>query len=275
MAGGVGQNAAPAPIIQFLIQVYGEEREALMQHAISHGYGVEVADFYLPELLDNEARCTALVSWYRERLSSVQGMIAFHGAFLDLRGSARDPRIVGVTRARVDHCMDIAECLGATCAIFHSDFNASIRHPAYPPGWLQRQAAFWRDAMTNRRVQLLLENLWEPTPELLRDAAGQIGLDSVGACLDTGHAHLYSQVPLGDWVDVLAERIRYLHLSDNDGSYDQHLSPGRGTIDWTSFADALRRGNRSLPVVPETETLDRVQETVGALTRLGLLRPAP
>jgi len=58
-------------------------------------------------------------------------------------------------------------------------------------------------------------------------------------CFDTGHANLvgYKQ---SDIISVLGDRISCLHVHDNDGREDFHLSPFTGTVDWVDFCDALK-----------------------------------
>lgn len=56
----------------------------------------------------------------------------------------------------------------------------------------------------------------------------QVGkkFDSIKYCLDTGHAHLDPKHSFKEYVDKLAERITYVHLTDNYGRIDDHEPPG-------------------------------------------------
>jgi len=42
-------------------------------------------------------------------------------------------------------------------------------------------------------------------------------------------------------VEKLGRRIFYVHASDNDGRDNDHLAPGRGTVDWVALLEGLRR----------------------------------
>jgi sugar phosphate isomerase/epimerase len=89
-------------------------------------------------------------------------------------------------------------------------------------------------------VRLLAENLTsEPTsPERLMEIL-QIGhLDSVGVCLDLGHAHL--TVGVAAAIATVGNRIGSVHVHDNHGLKDEHLWPGAGTIDWPATVEALK-----------------------------------
>jgi sugar phosphate isomerase/epimerase len=105
-------------------------------------------------------------------------------------------------------------------------------------------------------VQLLLENLPNrvATPEHLVEITRIGHFDSVGFCLDVGHAHMAdpqpetSHAPAKSAVTLAFEafgkigsRLTELHLHDNHGGQsgngkDEHLWPGQGTVDWAEAA---------------------------------------
>lgn len=61
--------------------------------------------------------------------------------------------------------------------------------------------------------------------------------EAVRVCLDTGHIHLG-----GHWrsfLRVAEGRICHVHIHDNRGTWDDHLPPGEGRIDWTEIATTL------------------------------------
>ena len=90
-------------------------------------------------------------------------------------------------------------------------------------------------------VTLLSENiLWGASsdPRIIADLVEAVGSNWFGWCFDTGHAHCCGYAP-----DVLTECAvapLSLHIQDNDGSGDQHLIPGDGTIDWNVFTNTLK-----------------------------------
>ncbi|MDF2686358.1 MAG: sugar phosphate isomerase/epimerase [Clostridia bacterium] len=60
----------------------------------------------------------------------------------------------------------------------------------------------------------------------------------VGACWDTGHAHIngYNQY---EHIIKFGKRLKVLHIQDGDGKRDLHTAPFYGTIDWKSVRKAL------------------------------------
>lgn len=68
----------------------------------------------------------------------------------------------------------------------------------------------------------------------------QVSDPAFGAVLDTGHLHAQKEI-LSLSVEKIGRRIFYTHVSDNDGRDNEHLAPGRGTVDWEGLFRGLRR----------------------------------
>lgn len=269
MAGPAQPSTPVAPgISQFLLQVYGDEREVMLDYAIKQGHGVDVSDFISQHFLDDAPRCKELVAWYRSRLTDVAGQVTLHGALWDLAPSSRDSKVRAATMERMNQCLDIAEELGISWVVFHLDFFPPARDPNYFRLWTERQAAFWQELLQNRSVTMLLENIWEPRAEIVRAAVDSVGLDCVSACLDAPHVHLNSRQSQSEWVNELGNRIRCLHVSDNDRSLSQHLPPGQGTIDWKDLLGAMVRHGLSVPTVIEVHGVAGAQATMDYLRTL-------
>jgi sugar phosphate isomerase/epimerase len=95
-------------------------------------------------------------------------------------------------------------------------------------------------------VRLLVENLLSEatTPGHLIEILRIGHLNSVGVCLDLGHAHI--SVGVAEAISTLNTRIASIHVHDNHGEKDEHLWPGDGSIDWPSTVQALK----ALPEIP-------------------------
>lgn len=89
-------------------------------------------------------------------------------------------------------------------------------------------------------VRVLVENLLsDPTTPAHLAAILELGhLNSVGVCLDLGHAHM--TVGTAEAIATLGNRIASVHVHDNHAVKDEHLWPGDGTIDWPATANALK-----------------------------------
>ncbi|MBD3317307.1 MAG: TIM barrel protein [Chitinivibrionales bacterium] len=92
-------------------------------------------------------------------------------------------------------------------------------------------------------VCLVLENM---LPHLLfgnvQDTLwilGALRSIAVGTCLDTGHAYLSREFDRVTY--KLSGHLALIHASDNNGERDDHLPPGKGTIEWERFFLAITR----------------------------------
>ncbi|MBI3948692.1 MAG: sugar phosphate isomerase/epimerase [Armatimonadetes bacterium] len=77
------------------------------------------------------------------------------------------------------------------------------------------------------------------TPAELVDLVDTFATPRVGICWDTGHAHL-QRLDQGPAIRALGQRLKVLHIQDNNGDSDQHLLPFNGTVDWRAVMGALR-----------------------------------
>ena len=114
--------------------------------------------------------------------------------------------------------------------------------------WSQRTLEFAETALEHLGafarplgVRVLVENLLsEPTtPEHLITILDLGHLDSIGVCLDLGHANI--TVGVAEAFAVLGDRIASMHVHDNHGTKDEHLWPGEGSIDWPAVREAVSR----------------------------------
>jgi sugar phosphate isomerase/epimerase len=74
----------------------------------------------------------------------------------------------------------------------------------------------------------------------------QIDSPALMACVDVGHTHLFSSIDLDTWLDVMAPYLIHVHLNNNLGKVDEHLSLDAGVIDYEEVLPKLR----ALPLRP-------------------------
>ena len=107
-------------------------------------------------------------------------------------------------------------------------------------------------ALKDYGVKIALENLftWNPikkqyyannvcSASQIKMMIEELGADCFCACVDTGHAILGGQDPVG-MIRALGENVSVLHLQDNNGVDDLHLLPGLGYINWQNVMSALK-----------------------------------
>lgn len=69
-----------------------------------------------------------------------------------------------------------------------------------------------------------------------------LGAPALGVCWDTSHANIMG-LNQPEAIRTCGDLLIALHCSDNDGSGDQHRTPGYGNVDWPGIVVALREIN--------------------------------
>jgi len=208
-----------------LIICDNDEFDIVFPFCIAEGTGIEFQSFWDPTLSDEYP---ALIEY---QLSKIKGIAtrAYHEPFGDLNCGSYDPLIREVSRKRMSFGYRIAQKLEAMHIIFHHGY---VPHTSPPKNWIPRFVQFWKSFLENKpdNVYFHLENLLEISPDIIVETIDTISDRRVNACLDIGHANCNSTTHVLKWIEKLGDRIGYVHLHGNDGTEDQHLAIGKGTI---------------------------------------------
>lgn len=147
--------------------------------------------------------------------------------------------------ARLLRHIDIAAQMDVRTIVIHPGGKVV---PTTRAEWKQVQAlnvaAFHRlgDAAGERGMHIGLENLPRQgyaTPYEMWELLDAIDHPALGITLDTSHANLV-RLDIPATVREFAPKLFATHISDNDYSGDQHLTPGGGNIDWLAVMAAFR-----------------------------------
>lgn len=188
-----------------------------------------------------------------------------HGAFADVNPASADPAFRELSRQRCRESCEIALELGAENVIFHCSAFPFLRG-AYLENWADACARFYETLAAQYPVKICLENAQDLDPTPLYKLMERVHSDRIGVCLDIGHIH-YSRVPVCQWFAQLGQWVCYLHLSDNMGEFDDHLSLGQGSIDWALVHRLWKDLGREVPITLETGNLESTKESVAFLRR--------
>lgn len=193
-------------------------------------YGIELQDFVEPNLSFEEKK--RLISIYSRDLSLLKGPKAMHGPFLDLKPSSPDMLIREASRRRYSETLDIAAFLKVDYVIFHSQINPYLNLPSLMKLNAKQAAEYWQEVLmlTNYEGIILLENIFEETPDMLAELLEEISDKRIRVNLDIGHLRL-GKASLDEWVSSLAGWISYIHVHGNDGKFDVHQAPTNEDID--------------------------------------------
>lgn len=104
------------------------------------------------------------------------------------------------------------------------------------------------------------------------------GHEAFGLCLDVGHMNVVRK-DFRTYVPVLGDRIKSLHIHDNDGRMDCHLTPFTGTLQWEHACNSLKaigyKGDLSFETFQQTRKAgafdpDLVQPWLNVICAIGI-----
>ncbi len=104
------------------------------------------------------------------------------------------------------------------------------------------------------------------------------GKECFGLCMDVGHMQLVMK-DIRTYAPILGDRIKCLHIHDNDAHADRHLAPFTGATNWDNVCAALKKigykGDLSFETVRQTRSvskfdLDLVQPWLNVIYATGV-----
>jgi sugar phosphate isomerase/epimerase len=131
--------------------------------------------------------------------------------------------------------IDLAARISARAVIVHP-VCLRLDHPNRRPDLPEVRRIL--EYASDRAVLVALENTVDSAWALDR-ALDEFGDDptesNLGICIDIGHAFLSSDAgrhPVRNYLERYAGPLVHLHIHDNAGEEDHHLTPGDGRVDW-------------------------------------------
>lgn len=204
--------------------------------AEQYSLGFEYNDFYMPDLLDDEAALRQRIALYRG-LQRPEGTDTLHGAFFDIVPFSWDSGIRRHSLYRMQQSVEIACELGCRGVVFHTGlYPGLVGDERYRDNWLKAMEETFRKLLEQGgRLEIYCENMFDGTSAELRELALALGDETrFGVCLDVAHMILFGKKP-EQWFQDLAPFIRHFHLNDNHLERDEHLAMGGGSIDWENI----------------------------------------
>lgn len=175
------------------------------------------------------------------------------------------------TLEKLTPTFNLAKSIGASIVTVHPDkktdeFSGKIRDAALTESLIQINKIAEKS-----NVIVGIETEWDmPLVE-------KLDLPCVGITIDTGHMHFddgeafkpYGS--LGGMIKRFQKKIVHFHIHDYDGDLD-HIAIGRGYIDFTDIAKALRDiqfdGSLCLEINPDRESPEAIYECKTRLRKL-------
>lgn len=201
----------------------------------------------------------------RELMDSHGLEALIHACLWDLNPMSHYPVLRELTTAGTKRGIDACHILGGKIVTIHPgrcQFEESREHFERAKGWFRAYVRECLDYAEERGVILAIETIpfstnYPRTTEELVEIVEDF--DGLGITLDVGHSYLAAKKdqetdPEGSIIGSIEKIRKYLvniHLHDNWGIRDEHLAPGKGTIDLQRIVGALRSSNYSGPIILE------------------------
>lgn len=242
------------------IQPDNSNFDEFLKYANISGCNMEIASFAFAKTLDSN--WNEFLDEYQKKLRDFEGIVSIHGAFQDLIIHSRDSKISEIAKSRYTQNLEIAKALNAKYIVFHGNFNPLISQESYVNNWVEQNTHFWSDAINKFDITILIENLWESSPEIFQKLLEKVNSSRLKICFDTGHANIFSKVSVEQWLKTLGDNIAYIHVNDNKGDVDNELVPGDGTVNWQGFSSNVKKCCDSPEIIFEVGSLDKTKRAI-------------
>lgn len=206
------------------------------EEASRFGLGLEIAEFCWAKRIDVDLEKN--VAQTRELMDGLPRFI-FHAPFAELAPCAIDPRARELAASRYRQSLWLAQRLGTKHVVIHGGFVPEVYYPEY---YVSESIIFWklflREAPAD--IEIMLENVMEPSPDTLVSIAEGVSDPRLGLCLDVGHANCsVSKTPPVEWIGPMRSYLRHVHIHNNEGERDLHSPLGNGVIAMERVIDTV------------------------------------
>jgi sugar phosphate isomerase/epimerase len=208
-------------------------------HAASkEGLSLELRMFAHPSFFtdsDMEKRIEA----YKHDLADFSGKLSIHAPYYaEICPFSADKDIRKISLARYNQTISLAETFGADRVIFHLNYLPMLKSTQYDDFFVKVNGELFSKLLQEHsHTKILIENMWEPQPDILKSVIDEVNDQRLKMCFDTGHFNVYARSDLDAWFDVVGKDIDYIHLHNNKGIEDTHSLLEEGTFPILRFLD--------------------------------------
>ncbi len=143
-------------------------------------------------------------------------------------------------------CIEICAILGIKNLVVHSGYDYGLSKEET----FAKNKVFYLDLLhfaENYDVNILTENFnkmideryWVDNAQDLKELIGYVDHPLFHACWDAGHGNL-QELPQHEALKILGEQVYAVHVQDNLGDIDSHMSPFFGSLNLDSFMYGLQ-----------------------------------
>ena len=193
-----------------------------------------------PDLTSSE-----MAEFLKRELEGFENPLSVHAVFSDLNVGSQDMDILKISDERFRYSFDVAKALGAKTLLFHSG-NKAMKHEGSQYCFVRNSVRYWKEFIKrfeDEGIVAVIENVHEREPKWCLKIAEEVNSPFLRLALDVGHANLFSEVPLTDWVKEYEKYLYHLHIHNNFGKNDDHFSLLNGSADYKEILTAIKTQN--------------------------------
>ena len=181
----------------------------------------------------------------KHELEGFSNPLSVHAIFSDLNVGTQDKDILKITDERFKYSFDVAKALGAGTLLFHSG-NKAMKHSGSQYNYVKNSVKYWNEFVKrfeDEGIVAVIENVHEREPDGCLKIVEEVNSPNLKLALDVGHANLFSEVPLTDWVKEYGKHLYHLHIHNNFGTNDDHFSLLNGNVDYKEILTSIKAQN--------------------------------
>jgi len=194
--------------------------------------------------------------------------ISLHGPFYDLSPGSIDEKIRKITLKRFLKSLEFAHLIGAKRLILHSGFEKH-KYQERKREWVRNAILTFKEIAKlaeNYKIRVGIENVFDENPEIILKIIKGVNSKYLGHCFDIGHFNIFGKCSLDFWLLKLGSFINEVHLHDNHGKVDEHLSLGKGNIDFKPLLSYIFKQKQEIILTLE------IHSEEGAIESLEILK---
>lgn len=196
-----------------------------------------------------------------------------HGPFFDLNPGSRDARARDFACERIISSLQLCKKFGVGHIVLHTGLNP-IYYKNSLKLFLDLSIPVWREilkAAGEGKITIALENSIDTTPEIIVGLIKEFNSPNLEACFDAGHYNAFGERSVFECLEGYpAGSIGELHLSDNTGTFDDHLALGEGNIDYGRIFAEIEKRKESPILTCEPHTFDDIEKNLNYLHSLNI-----
>lgn len=195
-----------------------------------------------------------------------------HAPFSGLAPGSLDRALLNATRSKLRKAFELIALFEPVSIVCHLGSRGNLQGQG-GSAWLDVALETWQELLAvaeKHGALLMLENTYEPGPDLHREVFAGLASHAAGFCLDVGHVNAFARNTWQDWLPALEPWLGQLHLHDNRGDNDSHLAPGQGCFDFAGLFAYFRERKLDPIMTLEPHTEEGLWQSLEALDKMNL-----